>query len=51
MFISMEEDKVINNETMPNARQELENLLTEIIPEEQRTGNVEQDALTYIRGQ
>lgn len=51
MFISMEEDKVINNETMPNARQELENLLAEIIPEEQRTGNVEQDALTYIRGQ
>lgn len=50
MFISMEEDKVIDNETMPNARQELENLLAEIIPEEQRTGNVEQDALTYIRG-
>lgn len=51
MLLTMDEDKVINNETMPNARQQLENLLAEIIPEEQRTGNVEQDALTYIRGQ
>lgn len=51
MLLTMDEDKVIDNETMPDARQQLENLLAEIIPEEQRTGNVEQDALTYIRGQ
>lgn len=51
MLLTMDEEKVIDKETMPDARRELENLLAEIIPEEQRTGNVEQDALTYIREQ
>ena len=33
----------------PTARQELETLLNEILPEEKRTGDVEQMALDYIR--
>lgn len=33
----------------PTARQELETLLNEVLPEEKRTGDVEQMALDYIR--
>lgn len=35
----------------PTARQELETLLNELLPEEKRTGDVDQMALDWIRGQ
>lgn len=51
----MDEEKITTEMTVeepmgaPTARQELETLLNEILPEEKRTGDVDQMALDYIK--
>ena len=54
-FIIMEEEKIeiINTEPVGDttARQELESLLNEMLPEEKRTGDVDQMALDLLREQ
>lgn len=56
-FIHMEDEVKITEMTVeqpvgePTARQELETLLNEILPEEKRTGDVDQMALDFIKEQ
>ena len=49
----MEEEKIVTETTVEEpangARQELEALLNEVLPEEKRTGDVDQMALDYIK--
>lgn len=49
----MEEEKIVTETTVEEpangARQELETLLNEVLPEEKRTGDVDQMALDYIK--
>lgn len=49
----MEDEVKVTEMTVgaPTARQELETLLNELLPEEKRTGDVDQMALDWIRGQ
>lgn len=46
------EEEILNKEAEETtARMELEQLLDEVLSEEEKTGNVEEDALKYIKGQ